>query len=124
MTPRASTRGVLFSRWENDDRDTTERWQRYNRCNLVVISVIDARSAKEVIKVSTRQKQVKVRSKPDAVQVSEGLPYTEEEIRVARLSVEGLSDAEIAGVLGMTQEAVRTLKDIITAKARAMNRGC
>jgi DNA-binding CsgD family transcriptional regulator len=124
MTPRASTRGVLFSRWENDDRDTTERWQRYNRCNLVVISVIDARSAKEVIKVSTRQKQVKVRSKPDAVQVSEGLPYTEEEIRVARLSVEGLSDAEIAGVLGMTQEAVRTLRDIITAKARAMNRGC
>jgi len=77
-----------------------------------------------VIKVSKRQKQVKVRSKPDAVQVSEGLPYTEEEIRVARLSVEGLSDAEIAGVLGITREAVRTLRDIITAKARAMNRGC
>ena len=95
----------------------------FNRCNLASISVIIARSAKEVIKVNKRQKQAKVRSKPEVMQVME-LPYTETEIRVARLSVEGLSDAEIARVLDMTIKAVRAMKDIIITKARAVNRGC
>ena len=70
------------------------------------------------------RKQVTVRSKPDVVQVNDELPYTETEIRVARLCVEGLSDREIAAVLHMSVKAVRLLKDTITAKARAVNRGC
>ena len=74
--------------------------------------------------MNKRHKQVMVRSKPDAMQVGAELPYTETEIRVARLSVEGLSDAEIAEVLNMTAKAVRVLKDTIIAKARAVNRGC
>lgn len=74
--------------------------------------------------MNKRQKQTKVQSKSDVVQVSVELPYTENEIRVARLSVEGLSDTEIAEVLDMTTKAVRALRDIITAKARAVNRGC
>ncbi|UCC13048.1 MAG: hypothetical protein JSW02_05855 [candidate division WOR-3 bacterium] len=74
--------------------------------------------------MNNTQKQEKVRSKPDVVQISTALPYTETEIRVARLCVEGLSDIEIADVLCMSVKAVQALKDIITAKARAVNRGC
>ncbi len=74
--------------------------------------------------MNKRQKQAKIRSKPDAVQVGTELPYTETEIRVARLCVEGLSDIEIADVLCMSVKAIQALKDIITAKARAVNRGC
>lgn len=94
-------------------------------CYLSVVSLSSMREAqKEVIKVNNTQKQAKARSKPDVVQISAELPYTETEIRIARLSVEGLSDKEIAGVFHITPDAVRALKEIITAKARAINRGC
>jgi len=74
--------------------------------------------------VSKHRKEMHKGADPASMRISEELPYTEEEIRVARLCVEGLSDKEIADVLHITPEAVGALKEIITAKARSINRGC
>lgn len=74
--------------------------------------------------MSKRRTQMGPWSELHDTMVSEEQPYTEVEIKVARLSIEGLTDTEIAGVLDITSKAVRALKEIITAKARAVNRGC
>jgi DNA-binding NarL/FixJ family response regulator len=67
---------------------------------------------------------IRMRDRLHDTLVSERSMYTDQEIRVAELSVQGKSDNEIAHILKTKPECVRDMKETLIAKVRANMKGC